>query len=176
MDKKKKTTKEQAIASILHDKMSESDLIDVWNEFCEANSWDDTIRDMSSFDDYMEYRSASEVVEMTSYSFSLHDDYFVDTLGEVTSSDEPWDFIDEIELIEWLAERADSSNTMYMVYDDEMTEMFIENLFAELGDKRVIKWCEDNLRPSDVCTDDWDELEQETIAMFREYENRENNH
>lgn len=176
MDKKKKTTKEQAIASILHDKMSESNLIDVWNEFCDANSWDDIIRDMSSFDDHMEYKSASEVVEMTSYSFCLHDDYFVDTSGEVTSSDNPWDFIDEIELIEWLAERADSSNTMYKVYDDEMTEMFTENLFAELRDTRVMEWCKDNLRPSDVCTDDWDELEEETIEMFREYENRENNH
>lgn len=62
----------------LLENMSDDDIIYVWNEYCDANSYYDyRIEYMETFDDIMSGKTPLEIVDSIDTEFRTNDDYFV---------------------------------------------------------------------------------------------------
>ncbi len=68
------------------EEMSDDDVIAMWNNYCDNNRYeDDRIWYVSDFDDLMQGKLPSEVVEELSSNFSLNDEYMVFTIYGIAS-------------------------------------------------------------------------------------------
>lgn len=97
--------------------LSQSDLFNLWNDFCDDNHWErvnnNTIGEIVSYygNDLEEYLRDNRYND----NYDTNDDYFtIDGYGHLKSFDDLWDEIDENALIEWIDE-----NDLYLTYWDE---------------------------------------------------------
>ena len=88
-------------------------VVNAWNEYCRDNCYEDELYSMDEFDELMEGKTASEVVEMVrngggdgccGNEFCYHDDYFMFTIYGVKSIDYPFKVVDIIAVAEWITE------------------------------------------------------------------------
>lgn len=110
--------------------LSESEQIEVNNQFCEANRYyDDIIYPMSEFD-MMECNSTpTEVLNSVDADFNINDDYFKSTVFGWSSADYPYDegWFDENAIVNWL---MGSENDCGI---DELEEYFHDEWLNEIS-------------------------------------------
>lgn len=93
-----------AIAGVLLN-MKESDLICIWNKYCEANKYyEDRIYYMQELDDVFRDRSASDLLQALDSDFSLKDSYFRDTVYGYSSFTDAMDWIYIDGIAEYIAD------------------------------------------------------------------------
>ena len=111
-------TRNELIMEALED-MSRSDLVCVWNEYCDANSYyDDRIEFMDSIDDLLCGLSPSRILELANGDFTVSDDYFRETIWGLESFNHPEDHIDLDDLADYILENEDS------LYSDDLSSLF----------------------------------------------------
>lgn len=103
--------------------MNTDDLVNIHNEYCEANNdIDDRIESMIEFDDLLYGKKPSEIAEMVSgEDFNVGDDYFWFTIYGIESSD----FADDMpiykeDIAKYIEDERDS------LYNDEIQEIIDE--------------------------------------------------
>lgn len=100
--------------------LSERELFDIWNDFCDENHWE-KIYD-NSVDEIVDYYGNNLekfLMENMSNDNYNNTDYFftIDGYGYLKSFDDLWDEIDDEELIDWIIE-----NDLYDRYGLERGE------------------------------------------------------
>lgn len=101
-------TKEQ-IEEFLENELSESELISVWNEYCEANSYfDDELYDMCMFDDFLGNCTPTEVLESVSSDFNIRHNYFYCDVYGYESCDYAEDHVEFSDLAKYIHDNEDS--------------------------------------------------------------------
>lgn len=86
-----------------YDNLSDDDKVYLWNYYCEKNRYDDDhIYSMSEFDDLCCGLSPTEVLNKVSEDFNTCHEWFKDDIYGCDSSDDPADFIDDLDLVQWL--------------------------------------------------------------------------
>jgi len=115
-------TKEQ-IEEFLENELRDSELVSVWNEYCEQNAYyDDQLQDMSMFDDYVGYgKTATEVLESMSSDFNIRDNYFYYNIYGFESTDYPEDHIDFDAMAKYIYDNDDALG------NDELDEFLHED-------------------------------------------------
>ena len=67
----------EKVKSVLEN-LSDSELLDIWNEYCRQNGYDDCeILDMYMFDEFYNGLKPSEILNKVNSDFDINDDYFV---------------------------------------------------------------------------------------------------
>ena len=101
-----------AIANIFDAELSDEEIIDIWNEYCDANRYyDNRIHSMDVFDEFFESYTPLEIADMISYNgsdYQRNADYF--TYDEVcndlhtyySASGAVDGAVERDDLIEWL--------------------------------------------------------------------------
>ena len=90
------------------------DLIGVWNEYCDANSYyDDRIYSMADFDDLLSGCSPTEVVEAINSNFSTADDWCRGT----AYGWESFDYLDDVIYMDDLIDYILDNDTSLGCYD-----------------------------------------------------------
>lgn len=162
------------IVSILKN-ISDSDLITLNNDYCDTNSYmEDYIYSMSEFDDLMSSRTPTEILECVKSDFSIHDEYFRDTMYGLESGNIIEDLmqVDFDDLAEYLIENgdvndilADNEDTIKMEFINYVTSVVNDNnLSIDLED--LEEWIDDNIS-SEVYTELWEDLVEQVIEDFQ---------
>ena len=96
--------KREALQNII-DMLDESDIISMWNERCDNTCYDDEyIYSMGDFDELMNGKSPSDIVDALDSNFDLGDDYIRFTIWGVESFSDIYDIVDDGELIDYMLE------------------------------------------------------------------------
>jgi hypothetical protein len=155
-------TKIDSIVNILKDYWSNGELISLWNDYCDKHRCDDdTITDMSLFDDLFGDMSPLAIVRRVKYGdFRPDDDYFAfNGYGNLVSFNDLSDygpFSYEV-LAEYLVDNGDGD---FEVNTDALQNYFIDEYFADMEWTEITalidRISEDE--PFDLLMDDWDDL------------------
>lgn len=101
-----------AIANIFDAELSDEEIIDIWNEYCDANRYyDNRIHSMDVFDEFFDSYTPTQIADMVSYNgsdYQRNADYF--TYDEVcndlrtyySASGAVDGAVERDDLIEWL--------------------------------------------------------------------------
>lgn len=87
------------INEVLYD-LNDKDIVKIWNEYCDKNDYnDDNIFSMTELVDYLELKgtTAYEVITGNVVDFDCfcyQEDWFIDSMWGLRSSDSPWDLVD----------------------------------------------------------------------------------
>jgi hypothetical protein len=155
-------TKIDSIVNILKDYWSNGDLISLWNDYCDKHRRDDdTITDMSLFDDLFGDMSPLAIVRRVKYGdFRPDDDYFAfNGYGNLVSFNDLSDYgpFSYEALAEYLVDNGDGD---FEVDTDMLQDYFIEEYFADMEWTEITalidRISEDE--PFDLLMDDWDDL------------------
>lgn len=101
-------TRYEAIKNYI-DELSDSELVALNNEYCSAtNDFDSQFTSMYEFDDIFWNYKPFDLVRMLDRDFSADDDYFyIDSYGEICSTDDPAEMIDTRVIAEYIDENDD---------------------------------------------------------------------
>ena len=117
-----------AIANIFDAELSDEEIIDIWNEYCDANRYyDNRIHSMDVFDEFFESYTPLEIADMVSYNgsdYQRNADYF--TYDEVSNDLHTYysasgavdGAVERDDLIEWL-ERSGQWEDLLSDYIEE---------------------------------------------------------
>ena len=100
--------------------LSQSDLFNVWNDFCDNNHWERVYdNSVDEIVDYYHNDLEKFLIEnMSNSDYNNTDDYFtIDGYGHLKSFDDLYDEIDEDSLLDWIIE-----NELYDTYGFEIEE------------------------------------------------------
>lgn len=87
------------VDEVLYD-LNDKDIVKLWNEYCDKNDYnDDNIFSMCELVDYLELKgtTAYEVITGNVVDFDCfcyQEDWFIDSMWGLRSSDSPWDLVD----------------------------------------------------------------------------------
>lgn len=126
----------------LLENLTDSELVEVWNEYCDNNRcYDDKIEYMDDFDCLMEGNSPTKILESVAKDFSTYDDYFKFGIYGCKSFGDPSDYIyfddlanyildndedfDNNGIREFLDEQEDKE-TAFEIYNDIYLETFYD--------------------------------------------------
>lgn len=106
------------------DDLTDGEKIELWNEFCGANNYnDDRIYDMGELDYMLENKTASEILEMArGNDFNPNSDYFKFTTYGIESSNSPDSWIEFSDMKDWLIGQFDKYNSFLDVEEKDETE------------------------------------------------------
>lgn len=106
------------------DDLSNSEQVDLWNEFCDANRYEDErIYDMAELDYMLENKTASEVLEMArGNDFNPNDDYFKFTGYGIESANYPDSWIEFSDMKDWLIGKFETYGSYLDVEEKDETE------------------------------------------------------
>lgn len=82
------------------DSLDNDDLVSLWNDYCEKNNYmDDHIFSMPELEEYLEIKgtTAYDVIKggvVDPDCFCYQEDWFIDSIYGLRSSDSPWDLVD----------------------------------------------------------------------------------
>lgn len=94
--------KKEMIEELLDSELYPFELVEIWNEYCDDNRYEDTIYTMDEIDTYFCDCAPSTILESISGSFNPNDEYFKDSIYGVHSFDCPEYEIDIERLVDWL--------------------------------------------------------------------------
>lgn len=111
------------------EKMSDDDIIEVWNEFCASVSdYDERIHYIGEVDDYFANCNASDIFEIARDGFDTYDDYFVDGVY-VESFNDIYEHVDIERLVTYIVDSDDNlsnAELLDLMLDDEYIEADFE--------------------------------------------------
>jgi len=115
----------ERIVDVLTNSLTESELVSVWNEYCDRNNYfDDRIEDMGFLDDECEGMSATDIIKFVSgEEFDIHDNWYKHTIYGLRSFDDPVDEIDIDDLANYIE-----------AHDDDLGESELRDVLDETDD------------------------------------------
>lgn len=104
----KQELKEQ-IQDYMDDHIDDCDMVEYWNNMCD-DIYDNEriIYDMYVFDDMMDGKKPTDIIESVDDDFSTRDTYFCDDIYGIKSFDDIYDVVDTDELIEYMIDNNES--------------------------------------------------------------------
>lgn len=123
-------TLEQALSEEIEN-LSDSELVEIWNEYCEQNSMFESkvhAFDVDTFNVVCSGLSPWEVAEkIDTDRFNCHDDWFRRNANDwIQSTNNPTDFVEISDLMEWLERAGNWEGCEYFCieedYEDEEDE------------------------------------------------------
>lgn len=173
--------KKDVVISIIKE-WDNSDLVEVWNKFCDdSNNNDERIDMMFEFDDFFSHLKPLEIIDLVDKNlFCTNDEYFAyDNYGRIVSFDDIDDYycFDYSRLADYLIENGDDDVTE--VSKDELMNEFYDlkhigsRTGFQLNDDIVMDSLEKYLDENEynLLTDEWDEI----AVNFIEYFHSDNN-
>lgn len=90
--------------------IADSDLIELWNEYCDDNYCSDQrVYQMDELDELLHGCTATEILESVDSDFSTYDDYFIkDDYDLLESHSDVFDIVDIDELTDYIIDNSDS--------------------------------------------------------------------
>lgn len=100
--------------------------IEAWNNYCERNYYEETIERLSdeTIDELFASKTPSELIRMGK-DVNLDDDYFYFHLGELNTTDDIYDVVDDSEIADYVID-----------YDDDCDDSELRDLLDELAEVR----------------------------------------
>lgn len=100
--------------------------IEAWNNYCERNSYEETIERLSddTIDELFADKTPSELIRMGE-DVDLDDDYFYFHLGELNTTNDIYDVVDDSEIADYVID-----------YDDDCEDSELRDLLDELAEVR----------------------------------------
>ena len=105
---------------------TEEQLIEAWNNYCERNHYEETIERLSdeAIDELYECKTPSELIRMGK-DVDLDNKYFYFHLGELNTTDDIYDVVDNSEIADYVID-----------YDDDCGDSELRELLDELAEVR----------------------------------------
>lgn len=97
---------EEALEDALLD-IDESELVSLWNNYCDYNDFKNVIHYMEEFDEYCRNMLPSEVARNITSAFYINEAYFIDGDNGFESFDYADLIVDYFELARWLSDKRD---------------------------------------------------------------------
>lgn len=100
--------------------------IEAWNNYCERNSYEEIIYNLSddTIDELFADKTPSELIRMREI-VDLDDDYFYFHLGELYTTNDIYDVVDDSEIADYVID-----------YDDDCEDSELRDLLDELAEVR----------------------------------------
>lgn len=100
--------------------------IEAWNNYCERNSYEEIIYNLSddTIDELFADKTPSELIRMGE-DVDLDDDYFYFHLGELNTTNDIYDVVDDSEIADYVID-----------YDDDCEDSELRDLLDELAEVR----------------------------------------
>ena len=100
--------------------------IEAWNNYCYRNGYEEIIEPLSDeiIDELFEDRTPSELIRMGE-DVNIDDDYFYCHLGELNTTDDIYDVVDDSEIADYVID-----------YDDDCDDSELRDLLDELAEVR----------------------------------------
>ncbi len=108
----------------LLENMSDDDIIYVWNEYCDANSYyDDRINYMDWLNNDLEGRTPTQIIDMIDKDFYTDDKYYKYTIYGIESFDDASDVVYFDDLANYILDNDDDlGNSEIRIFLDETEE------------------------------------------------------
>lgn len=105
---------------------TEEQSIEAWNNYCERNYYEETIERLSdeTIDELFTSKTPSELIRMGS-DVDLDNKYFYFHLGELNTTDDIYDVVDDSEIADYVID-----------YDDDCGDSELRELLDELAEVR----------------------------------------
>lgn len=105
---------------------TEEQSIEAWNNYCERNYYEETIKRLSdeTIDELFTSKTPSELIRMGS-DVDLDNKYFYFHLGELNTTDDIYDVVDDSEIADYVID-----------YDDDCGDSELRELLDELAEVR----------------------------------------
>lgn len=109
----------------LLENLTDSELVDVWNEYCDNNRYyDDKINYMDWLDDDLQSKTPTQIIDMIDEDFNTNDKYYKYTIWGIESFSDINDYIYFDVLANYILDNKDA------LYNDEIRE-FLDELNEE---------------------------------------------
>ena len=105
---------------------TEEQSIEAWNNYCERNYYEERIERLSdeTIDELLTGRTPSELIRMGE-DVDLDNKYFYFHLGELNTTDDIYDVVDDSEIVDYVID-----------YDDDCGDSELRELLDELAEVR----------------------------------------
>ena len=93
----------------------ENKLVELWNEFCDKNCYEERIYYLSDYEinDLFRNKTPAELIRMGS-NLDLDNKYFYFHLGELNATDNIFDVVDIDELVDYIIDNDNDCNDIYI--------------------------------------------------------------
>lgn len=99
--------KEQ-LENYINDHVDDCDTMYYWNTMCEnVSDYERVIFHMSEFDDVMDGKTPTEILDSVYDDFSTYDNYFCNSIYGLISFSDIYDIVDTDELIEYIIDNCE---------------------------------------------------------------------
>ena len=105
----------------------ENKLVELWNEFCDKNNYEEVIYYLSDdeINDFFRNKTPAELIRMGS-NVDLDNKYFYFHLGEMNTTDNIFDVVDIDELVDYIIDNDNDCN------DTDIRDLFLFFCFFEV--------------------------------------------
>lgn len=109
------------------DQLDQDNILDIWNQRCEALRYDDDRIEYNNFiDEYLYGLTPSEVINAVDRNYSTSDDYmYWDGYGDICSTNDVYDIADDSEIIDYIIDEWDDCG--YSEIEDVLEEFEAED-------------------------------------------------
>lgn len=174
-----RTDKERVIKGLLKD-LDGDKIIELHNEYCCRNCYDDYIFQMGELDEILGGKTPTEVIDAIGCDFNTSNDYFTYGIYGLIS----FDYVSDCDRIDYnkLAEYVIDNESLEDLFDeDELKVAFLDIVVDESNEARTKERFEKAFDEYDdyfgfcyTFDDDWSELEEELIEIIDEKNDDEN--
>lgn len=113
----------------LLENLTENELVDVWNEYCDINSYyDDKICYMDWLDEDLQNKTPTQIIDMIDNDFSLRDNYYKYTIYGIESFDDASDVVYFDDLANYILDNDED-------FDNDEIREFLDELNEEEGEE-----------------------------------------
>ena len=108
------------------DSLDQDNILDIWNQRCEALRYDDDRIEYNNFiDEILDGLKPSEIIDAVDRNYSINDDYmYWDGYGDICSTSDVYDVADDSEIIDYIIDEWEDCG--YTEIEDVLTEFEAE--------------------------------------------------
>ena len=108
------------------DSLDQDNILDIWNQRCEALRYDDDKIEYNNFiDEILDGLKPSEILDAVGRNYSTNDDYlYWDGYGYICSTNDVYDVADDSEIIDYIIDEWEDCR--YTEIEDVLTEFETE--------------------------------------------------